>query len=127
VKYAQNDAAIAQIGPSIPVLLTSGDHDTTAPPSAAQSDLAYYKANCGCDVTQWIVPNTAHLFMVHTSLASWVTYVVNWLSAHGVPSTFAAAGTAPTTGRTGVARRRVRRHTARVTSRRGARLNVRGT
>ena len=27
--YAQNDVNIAMIGPSIPVLLTSGDHDTT--------------------------------------------------------------------------------------------------
>ena len=38
-KYAENDAAISQIGSSIPVLLTSGDHDTTAPPAAAQKRL----------------------------------------------------------------------------------------
>ncbi len=30
--YAENDLYISRIGPSIPVLLTSGDHDTTAPP-----------------------------------------------------------------------------------------------
>src|SRR3984885_11520163 len=33
--YAQNDASISMIGPSIPVLLTSGEEDTTDPPSSA--------------------------------------------------------------------------------------------
>jgi pimeloyl-ACP methyl ester carboxylesterase len=84
-KYAQNDAFIAMIGPSIPVLLTSGAQDTTDPPSSANADYAYYKAHCGCDVTQLLLPNTAHLFMVHKSLPSWVDHVVNWLTAHGVP------------------------------------------
>ena len=49
-------------------------------------------------MTQWIVPDTAHLFMAHTSLASWVTYVVNWLGTHGVPSALASAGAAPQPG-----------------------------
>jgi pimeloyl-ACP methyl ester carboxylesterase len=83
-KYAENDAYIAMIGPSIPVLLTSGDQDTTDPPSSADADFAYYKAHCGCDVTQVILPDTAHLFMVHRSLASWVDHVVNWLRSHGI-------------------------------------------
>jgi pimeloyl-ACP methyl ester carboxylesterase len=83
--YAENDAYISMIGPSIPVLLTSGDHDSTAPPSVAKADYDYYKANCGCDVTQWIVPDTAHLFMVHRSLPAWIDYVVNWLSSRGIP------------------------------------------
>jgi pimeloyl-ACP methyl ester carboxylesterase len=83
--YAQNDAYIAMIGPSIPVLLTSGEEDTTDPPSSADADYAYYVAHCGCDVTQLLLPNTAHLFMVHKSLPSWVDYVVNWLTAHGLP------------------------------------------
>ena len=84
-KYAENDVYISQIGPSIPVLLTSGDHDSTAPPSVAKADYDYYKAHCGCDVTQWIVPNTAHLFMVHKSLPSWIDYVTNWLTSRGIP------------------------------------------
>jgi pimeloyl-ACP methyl ester carboxylesterase len=84
VKYAQNDAYIAMIGPSIPVLLTSGAEDTTDPPSSANADYAYYKAQCGCDVTQLLLPNTAHLFMVHRSLPDWVDHVVNWLGAHGL-------------------------------------------
>ena len=46
----QNDAYISMIGPSIPVLLTSGEEDTTDPPSSADADYAYYKAHCGCDV-----------------------------------------------------------------------------
>jgi pimeloyl-ACP methyl ester carboxylesterase len=83
--YAQNDAYISMIGHSIPVLLTSGAEDTTDPPSAADADFAYYKAHCGCDVSQLLLPNTAHLFMVHTSLPSWVDHVVGWLTAHGLP------------------------------------------
>jgi pimeloyl-ACP methyl ester carboxylesterase len=108
-KYAQDDAYIAQIGPSIPVLLTSGEEDTTDPPSSAQADLAYYQAHCGCDVSQLLFPDTAHLFMVHRSLAEWVDDVVNWLSAHGIsgtPSSTAGGGSrapgarcAPATGR----------------------------
>jgi pimeloyl-ACP methyl ester carboxylesterase len=83
--YAQNDAYISMIGRSIPVLLTSGEDDTTDPPSSADADYAYYKAHCGCDVTQVLLPNTAHLFMVHRSLPTWVDDVVNWLTAHGLP------------------------------------------
>ncbi len=87
--YVQNDAYISMIGPSIPVLLTSGAEDTTDPPSAANADYAYYRAHCGCDVTRLLLPNTAHLFMVHRSLASWVDHVVSWLTAHrlGTPRT----------------------------------------
>ncbi|HET6866392.1 MAG TPA: alpha/beta hydrolase, partial [Solirubrobacteraceae bacterium] len=82
--YAENDAYISMIGPSIPVLLTSGEEDTTDPPSAADADYAYYKAHCGCDVSQLLLPDTAHLFMVHRSLPSWVDDVVGWLAAHGL-------------------------------------------
>jgi pimeloyl-ACP methyl ester carboxylesterase len=87
VMYAQNDAYISMIGPSIPVLLTSGEEDTTDPPASADADYAYYQAHCGCDVSQLLLPNTAHLFMVHRSLPSWVDYVVNWLAAHGLAGT----------------------------------------
>jgi pimeloyl-ACP methyl ester carboxylesterase len=82
--YAENDVAISQIGPGTPVLLTSGDHDTTAPPSAARADFAYYQAHCGCDVAQTILPATGHLFQVHASLAGWVRDVVSWLASHGL-------------------------------------------
>jgi pimeloyl-ACP methyl ester carboxylesterase len=83
--YAENDAYIDMIGPSIPVLLTSGEEDTTDPPSSADADFNYYKTHCGCDVTQLLLPNTAHLFMVHKSLPTWVDRVVNWLTGHGLP------------------------------------------
>lgn len=86
-KYAQNDAAIAMIGPSIPVLLSSGEEDTTDPPSSANADYSYYKSHCGCDVTQLLLPDTAHLFMAHQSLPGWLDYVVGWLTARGVPGT----------------------------------------
>jgi pimeloyl-ACP methyl ester carboxylesterase len=97
--YAQNDASIAMIGASIPVLLTSGDQDTTDPPSSAAADYAYYQAHCGCNVTQLLLTDTAHLFMVHKSLPTWVDYVVNWLTTHGVSGTPASPGlpSAPTT------------------------------
>jgi len=87
VKFAQNDAAINTIGPSIPVLLTSGDHDGVDPPVDAQADYAYYQQHCGCDVTQLLLPNTAHLFMVHQSLPIWVNYVVDWLGDRGLRPT----------------------------------------
>ena len=73
-----------EIGPSIPVLLTSGEQDTTDPPVDADADYAYYKQHCGCDVSQLLFPNTAHLFMVHQSLPVWLNDVVGWLSSRGV-------------------------------------------
>jgi pimeloyl-ACP methyl ester carboxylesterase len=82
--YAENMTLIKQIGPSIPVLLTSGDHDVIVPPATAKADLAFYRANCGCDVSQLILPNTGHLFMAHRSLPIWVHHVVHWLRRHGV-------------------------------------------
>jgi pimeloyl-ACP methyl ester carboxylesterase len=84
-KYAENDLWISLIGPTIPVLLTSGDHDTTAPPDVARSDYDYYRTHCGCDVTQWFNPDSGHLFMAHRSLTQWVDVVVNWLTSRGVP------------------------------------------
>lgn len=113
-KLAENDAAIKQIGPTIPVLLTSGDHDSTAPPSDAKADFQFYKDNCGCDVSQLIVPDTAHLFMVHKSLSGWLTYVQNWLAQHGVP----ASGKTPATagGGSGAAPVTLRRRAARALS-----------
>ena len=89
--YAENNLYISLIGPTIPVLLTSGDHDTTAPPSSARDDYDYYRANCGCDVSQWIIPDTPHLFMVHRSLPAWLDYVTSWLSSRGLPPAGARA------------------------------------
>ena len=82
--YAENLALIKQIGPSIPVLLSSGDHDVIVPPATAKADLAFYRANCGCHVSQLILPDTGHLFMAHRSLPIWVHHVVHWLREHGV-------------------------------------------
>jgi pimeloyl-ACP methyl ester carboxylesterase len=82
--YAQNDVYISQIGPRIPVLLSSGAQDTTDPPNTANADAGYYRAHCGCHVTQIMLANTAHLFMVHRSLPTWVDDVVNWLDRHGL-------------------------------------------
>ena len=84
VKFVQNDAAINMIGPSTTVLLTSGDEDNVDPPVDAAADYAYYQQHCGCDVTQLLLADTAHLFMVHQSLPIWLNYVVNWLSDRGL-------------------------------------------
>lgn len=85
VMYAENDRSISRIGPSIPVLLSSGEEDTTDPPIDADADYAYYRQHCGCDVTQLLLPDTAHLFMVHRSLPLWINDVVGWLRGRGLP------------------------------------------
>jgi pimeloyl-ACP methyl ester carboxylesterase len=86
-KLAENDVAISQIGPGTPVLLASGDHDTTAPPPDARADFDYYKANCNCDVSQYLIPDSGHLYQVHASLKQTVDVFVRWLSSHGLPPT----------------------------------------
>jgi pimeloyl-ACP methyl ester carboxylesterase len=80
--YADNATYIPKIGPRIPVLLTSGADDTTDPPQAAHNDFAYYRSHCHCSVSQYVLPNTGHLFMAHKSLPSWIQRVVTFLSAH---------------------------------------------
>jgi hypothetical protein len=50
----------------------------------ADADYAYYKQHCGCDVSQLLFANTAHLFMVHQSLPVWLNDIVGWLSSRGV-------------------------------------------
>jgi pimeloyl-ACP methyl ester carboxylesterase len=82
---AENDAAIAQIGPGTPVLLAAGDHDTTAPPEKVRADFEYYKAHCGCDVSQYTIPSSGHLYQVHASLPLVVDEFVRWLKSHGLP------------------------------------------
>src|SRR5215210_791634 len=83
-KLAENDAAIAQIGPGIPVLLAAGDHDTTAPPEKIRADFDYYKAHCGCDVSQYTIPSSGHLYQVHASLQQTVDEFVQWLTSRGL-------------------------------------------
>ncbi len=80
--YADNATYIPKIGPQIPVLLTSGAQDTTDPPAAANEDYAYYRSHCHCSVSQFVEPNTGHLFMAHKSLPAWIQRVVTFLSAH---------------------------------------------
>jgi pimeloyl-ACP methyl ester carboxylesterase len=86
-KLAENDAAIAQIGPGTQVLLAAGDHDTTAPPEKVRADLNYYKAHCGCDVSSWTIPSSGHLYQVHQSLPRFVDEVVTWLRSRGLAPT----------------------------------------
>lgn len=83
---AENIALIRQTGDT-PVLLTSGAQDPILPSDQAHQELAAWQENCGCDVSQLILPDTGHLFMGHRSLVQWTTYVVAWFRAHD----FAAA------------------------------------
>ena len=85
--YADNATYISEIGPRIPVLLTSGAQDTTDPPAAAKNDFAFYQAHCHCSVSQYMFANTGHLFMAHKSLPTWVQRVVTWLSSHQIKPT----------------------------------------
>ncbi len=60
------------------------------------------------------MPDTAHLFMVHTSLAPWLSYVQTWLAQHGLPAagrSAPGAGSAPVTA----TRRSARGLSAKVT------------
>ncbi len=82
--YPENTRLIGQIGPRTHVLLTSGDHDGIVPPANARKEFRYYKAHCGCDVSQLILRDTGHLFMAHKSLSTWVDYVVHWLRSRGI-------------------------------------------
>ncbi len=91
----ENRRNVATIGRGTAVLLSSGDHDTTAPPAAQRGDFSYYKANCGCDVTMYSIAASGHLFMVHRSLAPWVDHVVGWLTSRGLPPTVAPSGSTP--------------------------------
>src|SRR3954463_8988244 len=83
-KLAENDVAITQIGPGIPVLLAAGDHDTTAPPEKVRADLEYYTAHCGCDVSSYTIPSSGHLYQVHASLQQTVDEFVQWLTSRGL-------------------------------------------
>ncbi len=122
----ENRRNIAQIGRGTAVLLSSGDHDTTAPPAAQRGDYRYYRENCGCDVSMYSIAESGHLFMAHRSLGAWVDHVVGWLSSRGLPPTVAPPGGAgdgqPAAGD---ARRSPRALTTKVTPRRDRALPYR--
>jgi pimeloyl-ACP methyl ester carboxylesterase len=80
--YTDNATYIPKVGAKIPVLLTSGAQDTTDPPQAAHNDFAYYRSHCHCEVSQYLLRNTGHLFMAHKSLPAWIQRVVTFLSSH---------------------------------------------
>jgi pimeloyl-ACP methyl ester carboxylesterase len=75
---------VDRIGPSIPILLTSGENDTTDPPSLALKTFAYYRTHCRCHVSELLLPKTGHLFMVHRSLPIWIHHMTAWLAHNGL-------------------------------------------
>ena len=58
--------------------------ETGSEGAKARAELAYYRANCGCDVSQLILPDTGRLFMAHRSLPMGRHTVFGRLSAHGI-------------------------------------------
>jgi hypothetical protein len=88
----ENRRNIAAIGPGTAVLLSSGDHDTTAPPAAQRGDYRFYRENCGCDVSFFSIPESGHLFMAHRALPAWIDHVVGWLGSRGLPPASGAPG-----------------------------------
>lgn len=69
---------------SIPVLLADTAHDPIMPENANQLELSGWKENCGCRVSQFILPNTGHFFMGHRTLPQWIHNVVTWLRHNNI-------------------------------------------
>lgn len=78
-----NNALIRQTG-AIPVLLAGGDHDVIMPGDANALELSAWKGACGCDVSQFVLTDTAHAFMAHDTLPQWIDHAVTWLHAEKV-------------------------------------------
>jgi pimeloyl-ACP methyl ester carboxylesterase len=78
-----NPKLIAKTG-KIPVLLAGADHDGIMPGDANALELSGWREHCGCSVSQFILKNTGHAFMAHTSLPTWVANVTRWLKAHHI-------------------------------------------
>lgn len=78
-----NNILIPQTG-RIPVLLADADHDGVMPGQANALEFSAWKEQCGCDVSQFILTNTAHAFMAHRSLSQWTRNVVTFLHAHHI-------------------------------------------
>jgi pimeloyl-ACP methyl ester carboxylesterase len=74
----RNTALIEQTG-SVPVLLADADHDGIMPDNANALELSGWRENCRCQVSQFVLKDTGHAFMAHTSLTRWTSKVVTWL------------------------------------------------
>jgi hypothetical protein len=62
----------------VPVLLAGADHDDIMPGAANSLELSAWQEHCRCDVSQFVLGDTCHAFMAHTSLATWTNDVARW-------------------------------------------------
>ncbi len=74
--------AIDRGGPA-PHLITYGDHDVLGPGNEHR-DFLYWRTHCHCVVSEYVQPDSGHLFMAHRSLTQWLDVVVGWLVRHGL-------------------------------------------
>lgn len=74
--------AIDRGGPA-PHLITYGDHDVLGPGNEHR-DFLYWRSHCHCVVSEYVQPDSGHLFMAHRSLTQWLDVVVGWLVRHGL-------------------------------------------
>lgn len=77
----KNTALIQRTG-KVPVLLAGADHDGIMPGAANALELSAWQEHCHCDVAQFVLRNTGHAFMAHTSLTRWTSNVITWLRRH---------------------------------------------
>jgi pimeloyl-ACP methyl ester carboxylesterase len=87
-----NNAFITQVGPGLPVLLASADHDFVFPTDRETADAQYWKDNCGCDLTSWVQTDAGHVVQLQESMPTFTAEVISWLRSrrdapgHGGPS-----------------------------------------
>lgn len=75
-----------------PVLLAVGEHDnalpgpnnTTGDPDLRTAEFDYWQANCPCDVTTYVQPNSGHEGMLHKSMPLLVDQIHQWLMDSGL-------------------------------------------
>ncbi len=69
---------------NIPVLLADTAEEPIMPKNANQLEFSGWKENCGCRVSQFILPHTGHFFMGHGSLPRWISHVLTWLRKNNI-------------------------------------------
>lgn len=81
---AENLAAIASVGPGIPVLLVFGDRDFVFPRDKALAEYAYWAGACDCDVELYWARNAGHALAAHVAMPAYTAKVASWLKAKGL-------------------------------------------
>lgn len=82
--YAENLAAIRQVGPNIPVLLAFEDPDWFFPADKNAQETDYWMSHCGCDIESWTQTETGHALFAHTTMPTYTSKVVTWLESKGL-------------------------------------------